>query len=261
MNDIKKFEYIYGPVHSWRMGMSLGIDPITTNHKVCNMDCVYCQLGRTVKFEIERQIFVSVEAMMAEIETFPIEDIDYYTLCGRGEPTLAKNLGSMIRALHQAGRRKIAVITNSILLGDPEVQEDLALADLVLAKLDAADQASLDQVDIPAIGTQLEDIVASIQSFKKYFSGKLALQMMFIEENQHCAPAMAALARAIAPDEIQINTPLRPSGVTPLDEESLAIVQQYFKDLPAVSVYDMAKKPYVPLDDKQTIRRHGNFKK
>ena len=61
-----KLKYIYGPVYSWRMGMSLGIDPITTSKKICNYDCIYCQLGRTTQFYTERENFVVVEVLGKE---------------------------------------------------------------------------------------------------------------------------------------------------------------------------------------------------
>ena len=58
------FKYIFGPVHSWRLGNSLGIDPLSAQDKVCNMDCIYCQLGPTAQLTHERKIYVSLEAVM-----------------------------------------------------------------------------------------------------------------------------------------------------------------------------------------------------
>ena len=136
MRKIFRFlKYIYGPVYSWRLGMSLGIDPLTDKRKICNFDCPYCQLGRTAKFYTQREDFVPVETILTEIKAMPPMRIDCYTFSGRGEPTLAKNLGAMIRAVREATGGKIAVITNAGLIDRPDVQEDLFLADWVLAKL------------------------------------------------------------------------------------------------------------------------------
>jgi len=253
-------KYIYGPVYSWRMGMSLGIDPITAKKKICNFDCIYCQLGRTTEFYNERENFVSVSDVMKEINSIPSIDIDYYTFSGRGEPTLAKNLGTMIRSVRKSTKGRVAVITNAALIDQKDVQEDLMLADLVLAKLDACDEKSLNSVDIPGKGIEFPKIVKGIKDFKKKFKGKLALQIMFIKENKDHAKAISEIARDIDADEIQINTPLRPGG-TPLSEKDLISIKKHFKNLPAMTVYEMERRNVKPFNEKETILRHGNFKK
>jgi len=257
----KVYKHIYGPVYSWRLGMSLGIDPLSTKSKACNFDCVYCQLGRTVKFENTRQEFVSVREVLDEIKSFPAKDIDYYTFSGRGEPTLASNLGEMIVAIKQETHGKIAVITDAGLMDQEDVQADLMLADVVLAKLDAFDQVSFQKVDIPASGIQFENIVKGIKLFKKKFPGKLALQIMFFDENKQHASVMAEVVRDISPDEIQLNTPLRPSAVKPLSEEEMIQIKSYFQGLATTTVYENERKNIQPLNERDTIRRHGNFKK
>ena len=258
-----RFKYIYGPVYSWRLGMSLGIDPLTPSgkRKICNFDCPYCQLGRTAKFYTQREDFVSVETILTEVKAMPPMRIDCYTFSGRGEPTLAKNLGAMIRAVREAAGGKIAVITNAGLIDRPDVQEDLFLADWVLAKLDAADQASFQAVDIPAKGIEFQRIVEGIKAFKKKFKGKLALQVMFVEENKRRAPEIARIAREINADEVQVNTPLRPGAMMPLAPEELKRVLTHFQGMNAVSVYESGRKTVEPLDERATILRHGNFRK
>ena len=240
--------------------MSLGIDPVTAKKKICNFDCIYCQLGRTTEFYNERENFVSVNDIINEINSLPPIDIDYYTFSGRGEPTLAKNLGEMIRSVRKSTKGKVAVITNSALIDQKNVQDDLMLADLVLAKLDACDEKSLNIVDIPGEGVEFLKIVSGIKAFKKKFKGKLALQIMFIDENKKHAEAIAQIARDIDPDEIQINTPLRPGG-TPLNETDLIDIKKHFRNLPAMTVYEMERRDIEPFNEKETILRHGNFRK
>ncbi|MBI5415947.1 MAG: radical SAM protein [Candidatus Omnitrophica bacterium] len=256
-------KYIYGPVYSWRLGMSLGIDPLTPSgkRKVCNFDCPYCQLGRTVKFHTEREEFVPVDAVISEIKTLPAARIDHYTFSGRGEPTLAQNLGEMIRAVREATGGRVAVITNAGLIDREDVRRDLVLADLVLAKLDAYDQGSFRQMDIPDDGIDFDRVVRGLKTFRGNFAGKLALQVMFVEENKHCAARIAGIARAINPDEVQINTPLRPGGMSPLGREELMGLKTYFKGLPAVCVYEAQRKTVEPFDERATVLRHGNFRK
>ncbi len=255
------FKYVYGPVFSWRMGMSLGIDPLTDKEKICNFDCVYCQLGRTKEFYTERKNFVPVEAILTEIKALPPVEIDYYTFSGRGEPTLAKNLGEMIAAVREATGGKIAVITNAALIGQEDVQKDLMLADYILAKLDGCDDYSLARVDVPGKNIRFQKIFDGIKSFRRKFRGRFALQIMFIDENKKYAPAMAKIAAEISPDEVQINTPLRPGGAKPLSQAELAEIKEYFQGLSATTVYEGERREAKPLDEKKTILRHGNFKK
>lgn len=260
-NSMKNFEYIYGPVFSWRLGVSLGIDPLDSKEKICNFDCVYCQLGKTHRFETQRKEFVSVGLILREVDLIPDLKIDYFTFAGRGEPTLAKNLGQMIQALKGKKKGKIAVITNAGLMDRRDVQEDLLLADYVIAKLDACSQETLIKVDKSAQDIQFENIVRGIKSFKQKFQGKLAVQIMFIKENKVYARHIADVVRDISPDEVQLDTPLRACGVSPLDKEEMEEIKKYFKGLFVSCVYDKTGEGIKAFDEKQTVRRHGKLRK
>lgn len=252
-------KYIYGPVYSWRLGLSLGIDPISNSRKVCNLDCIYCQLGKTPEFETQRKEFVSTRDLLGEINAFPEARVDYLTFSGRGEPTLAKNLGEMIRALRQTREERIAVITNATLLDQDDVQKDLSGADCVLLKLDACSPRTFQRIDQSAPGINFWRMVGGIIKFRSLYKGKLALQIMLAEANQKYAGEIAAIAREIHPDEVQLNTPLRPSAVKPLSREEMERLKSHFKGLPVISVYDAERKESEPLDCAATIHRHGNF--
>ncbi|HOW34996.1 MAG TPA: radical SAM protein [Candidatus Omnitrophota bacterium] len=262
------FEYLYGPVYSWRLGYSLGIDPISTAQKVCNFNCVYCQLGPTRKLIRIRKIFVPTQEIIKEIKALPKVRIDYLTFSGNGEPTLAKNLGEMIKGIRKIRKEKIAVITNSALIYRRDVQKDLALADFVLAKIDAYAEEDFRKINRPVRGTQLKTILEGIADFKSNYNGKLALQIMFVEENKKYAGEIARLVREINPDEVQLNTALRPCGVKPLPKKELESLKIYFSRLPVISVYDVKenldfpqKEEVVPFNERDTIRRHGDFRK
>lgn len=240
--------------------MSLGIDPISTEKKVCNFDCTYCQLGNDGILSNERRIFVDTDSIIEEVNMFPSEGIDYYTFSGRGEPTLAKNLGEMIAAVKRDKRRKVAVITNSALMPDENVRRELSLADLVIAKLDACDDISFGKVSRPAKGVQFDLIVEGLKEFRKIFKGKMALQIMFVEGNRSISSEIAEIARQIDPDEVQINTPLRPSGDKPLGEESIEALRSRFSGLNIVTVYDEKRVEYSPVSEHNTVLRHGKYK-
>ncbi|MBN1870798.1 MAG: radical SAM protein [Candidatus Omnitrophica bacterium] len=256
-----EFKYIFGPVYSWRLGMSLGIDPLSMPEKTCNFNCVYCQLGETKKYSHERAEFVPVKDIVKEVKSLPPMNIDYYTFSGRGEPTLAKNLGAMIKAVREVTGGKIAVITNASLIDDKDVQKDLLLADFVLAKLDTCGEHSLNVVNRPAGDIRFQRIVDGIKAFKKTHQGKLALQIMFVGHNKDYAQAIADIAEGINPDEIQINTPLRPCQTAPLSEEEILKIKKHFKSSSVITVYEADRRDVEPLDEKNTLLRHGNAAK
>jgi wyosine [tRNA(Phe)-imidazoG37] synthetase (radical SAM superfamily) len=246
---------IYGPVPSWRLGRSLGIDMVSRPEKTCSFDCAYCQLGPTRHHTAQRREFVPVSRLVAEMEALPQLDLDYVTFSGTAEPTLAANLGEAIAAVKDRLSPPVAVLTNSSLMPDPAVRRDLAQADQVVAKLDAPTEEMLRLINLPALGITLEKILAALHSFRREYKGHLALQMMFYEANRNQAEALAALARELDPYEIELNTPLRPCAVKPLAPEALAEIKKAFSGLPAVSVYEASRPSVQPLDMTETLQR------
>jgi len=253
------YRYIYGPVPSWRLGSSLGIDPLSAGRKVCSFDCLYCQIGKTEVLTDKRQTFVKTKDILEEIKGLPSLNIDYMTFSGTGEPTLAENLGEMISAVREARGEKIAVLTNSSLMHRRDVQKDLSAADLVVAKLDASREEVFDIINRPAKGVTLKTVIKGIKDFKKHYQGKLALQIMFMEPNKECAKGIARIAEDIMPDEVQLNTPLRPCGVRPLSKSEMEAIERHFKGLNTVSVYGAAKKDVTPISSKDTLKRRGKI--
>jgi len=255
----KKLRYVYGPVSSWRLGSSLGIDPISDKKKICSFNCIYCQLGKTKNLTSERKIYVPTDEVVNEIMSLPEIKIDYITFSGRGEPTLAENLGEMIKTIKKLRNEKIAVITNSSLLSRDDVIEDLLFADSVLVKLDARSQKSLETINRPIKGLTFNLILDGIKRFRKFYKNKFALQMMFVDENKNYAKELSQLAREINPDEVQINTPLRPCKVKPLPKEEIDKIKKYFQGINYISVYDTEKKEVKPISTKDTLKRRGKI--
>lgn len=258
MSEKSKYNYIYGPVSSWRLGRSLGVDIVSGKKgKICNFDCVYCQAGKTAHFLKTRKIFIPTKNIIEEIKKIPPVKIDYITFSGAGEPTLAKNLGTIINAIRKLRKEKIAVITNSSLICREDVQRDLSAADLVIAKLDAASQKTFKRINKPLSGLKLEKTIKGLKEFKNGYKRKLALQIMFVEENKEEAGKIAGIAREINPDEVQINTPLRPCGTKHLSRADIENITKYFKGLKTISVYAAKREKTNPISKKDTLRRRG----
>lgn len=255
----QKFKYIFGPVPSWRLGRSLGIDPISTKLKTCSFNCVYCQVGKTVNLSSKRQVFVKKNEIIKELKSLPKAKIDYITFSGMGEPTLAENLGELIKTVKKIRPEKVAVLTNSSMMRLKNVRKDLIEADFVIAKLDASNQKVFEKIDKPAKNLKLKQIIRSIKNFKKIHKGKLALQIMFTSENKKYAGQMAKIAKDINPDEVQINTPLRPCGVKPVNKTELAAIEKLFKGLNTVSVYGAKKRKVKSFSNENTLKRRGKI--
>lgn len=251
---------IYGPVPSWRLGRSLGIDLLPGRGKTCSFDCVYCQLGRTTRFTAQRQVFVETEQIRAELEHLPLTaaDVDYVTFSGTGEPTLAANLDEVIelvRGWPTLQEVPVAVLTNASFLSRPDVYHDLAQTDLVVAKLDAPDEELFQAINQPVASVAWFRVVKGIYVFRREFKGRLALQMMFVDANRERAAEMAALARSLDAHEIQLNTPLRPSRTPPLSRPAMSEIEAAFGGLPAVTVYAAGPASSKPLDEAETRHR------
>ena len=247
---------VYGPVPSWRLGRSLGIDLLCAPGKTCSFDCVYCQLGRTTNPITERGEFVSMARLTEELKQVRSINADYVTFSGTGEPTIASNLGQAIDLAKSILHLPVAVLTNSSLISREDVRDDLARANVVVAKLDAHSQELFRQVNRPMAGLMLSDIIAGIKLFKSKFTGKLCLQVMFIEVNKNFAVEIAQVASCLLPDEVQLNTPLRPCAVKPLTPPQMASIKDNFHSFGnVVTVYEAPRPEVKPLNLQETLRR------
>ncbi|MFP3898492.1 MAG: radical SAM protein [Dehalococcoidia bacterium] len=247
---------IYGPVPSWRLGRSLGIDLLNTRRKVCSFSCIYCQLGDTSRFAIEPEQFTSLEELRNEMRALGRVEADYATFSGMGEPTLSIDLGEAIDLARSVLALPVAVLTNASLMSRQDVRQRLARADMVAAKLDIPNEELFSLINRPAPGLGFRNMLDGMMQFRSTYRGKLALQVMFVQANEGHAQQIAELARSISPDEVQINTPLRPSKVKPLPPENIARIRARFSDLRnVVTVYEAPSTEATPLDAAETLRR------
>jgi wyosine [tRNA(Phe)-imidazoG37] synthetase (radical SAM superfamily) len=252
--EIELKRVVYGPVPSWRLGRSLGIDLIS-RPKICCFDCIYCQLGPTRHRTTRREEFVPTSRVLEELEALPPVEVDFVTFSGMGEPTLAANLGDAIVQVKRRLPWPVAVLTNSSLLTEPGVRAELCLADLVIAKLDAPDEELFRKVNRPARSIGFQLVLENLRRLRKEYRGRLAIQVMLCQENRNHASQIAQAIRSLRPDEVQLNTPLRPSPAPPLSEEEMRQIKQAFMGLPVVSVYEAGKVAVETLDITETAAR------
>ncbi|MBN1871631.1 MAG: radical SAM protein [Candidatus Omnitrophica bacterium] len=261
-----RYKYIYGPVSSWRLGSSLGVDPLSAVKKICSFDCLYCQLGGVAASAPHRRVYVPTEDIIEEIKKIPKDlSIDYFTFSGRGEPTLALNLGEIIEGIRAIRQEKIAVITNASLMGSKTLRGELALADFVIAKIDAYDEKSFKIINRPAKGIKFRDVYNGIKAFRKMYKTRLAVQTMLFEENKSEYQKLAEIIFRIDPDEIELNTPLRKCAVGALSPSEISKIARYFRDYGAsrlsgaevISVYEAQRKKVKAISDNDTSLRRG----
>lgn len=201
---------IYGPVKSWRLGLSLGVDVLCVD-SICSFECVYCQLGKIHRVTKKRGEFVSTAKVLEDLKKADWQTADVITFSGSGEPTLAKNLGEVIEKIKQLTKKPIVVLTNSTLLHEKQVRQELLRADKIFCKLDAWSDDVLRRVDRPVNEIALESIIAGIFDLRREFSGFLAIQTMILRlPNKFELEKLAEIYRLINPDEVQLNLPSRP---------------------------------------------------
>ena len=200
---------IYGPVHSWRVGWSLGVD-LLFQSSICSFNCIYCQLGDIQQKTAERAIYVPTEKVEEDLKRSEWEKADIVTFSGNGEPTLALNLAEVNRFIKDYTQKKTMVLTNATLLHQADVRRDLAKVDHVACKLDAASDTILQRMNRPVPGVTHESIVQGIEAFRQDYEGKLSLQCMFMPSNLEEVEQLAALVKRLQPQEVQLNTPKRP---------------------------------------------------
>lgn len=206
----------FGPVPSRRLGKSLGINNIPP--KVCTYACVYCQLGATLQMQIDRQSFYPLEQLLEEVQRKVAsawergEVIDYLTFVPDGEPTLDVNLGHAIALLQPLGL-KIAVISNASLIWRADVRAELAQADWVSLKVDAATEELWRRVDRPHGKLRLAEIQAGMLEFARHFKGDLVTETMLVDDLNVGEEALWDVADFLArvqPARAYLSVPTRP---------------------------------------------------
>ncbi|HID40064.1 MAG TPA: radical SAM protein [Calditrichaeota bacterium] len=206
----------FGPVPSRRLGRSLGLNNIPP--KICSYACIYCQVGKTLKMQVERKKFFEVNdifnAVQERVEQIRKqgEDIDFLTFVSDGEPTLDIELGHSIETL-KALNIPVAVISNSTLIDREDVRNDLYKADWVSLKVDAVEETIWRKINRPHRRLDLEQILKGMLVFRKHFNGILVTETMLIKGVNDTKAKIERISRFLSrlkPDFAYLSIPTRP---------------------------------------------------
>jgi wyosine [tRNA(Phe)-imidazoG37] synthetase (radical SAM superfamily) len=229
----RAYKHLFGPVPSRRLGRSLGVDLVP--HKVCPIDCVYCEVGRTTQKTIERREYVPTEEILDELRAKLAENvpIDIITLSGSGEPTLHSGIGRIIGEIKAMTPIPVAVLTNGNLLYDPQVRREILQADLVLPSLDAGDDETYRRINRPCEGATFDRLIEGLKAFRSEYPGRIRLEVFFvagINDTVEQAHKIRQLVDQIKPDQIDVNSIARP----PAEPDARAVPHERLRELAAI---------------------------
>lgn len=226
---------IYGPVHSRRLGLSVGINLMPADGKYCTFDCIYCECG----YNHERQtrtprptVAEVTAALERQLQTMADDGSrpDVLTFAGNGEPTAHPHFAEIVDATIALRNRycpdaRISVLSNATQLHRSEVREALMKVDNNIQKLDTVDDAYIRLVNRPASRAYcVDDIIGQL----RLFDGHVIIQTMFMHGSidgedvgntaeRYVAPWLEAV-KLIQPAEVMIYTIDRPTPDTCLQK-------------------------------------------
>lgn len=215
-----QYNYLFGPVPSRRLGISLGVDLVPI--KTCTLNCIYCECGKTSHLTLERKEYVSFEAVKKELIHYLSNHPrpDYITFSGSGEPTLNSKIGDVIRFLKdRVPDVPMAVLTNSTLFYLKQVRSDIKNAAVVIPSLDAATENIFNNINRPSPHLHLDTIIDGLIRFRKEYPGEIWLEVFIIPGMNDTKTELKALKRIIGkilPDQVHLNTLDRPGSISTL---------------------------------------------
>jgi len=221
--------YIFGPVPSRRLGLSLGIDLIPP--KTCTYDCLYCQVGRTTRKTAEDEFFVPVQEVFKELRQ-RLEKItpDTITLSGSGEPTLHPEIDKVIAFINSITDIKTAILTNGSLLWKEEVMRRVLGAHTIMPTLSTVYEETFRAIHRPLSELNLSMIIEGLIKLREAYQGNLWLEVVLLAGFNDSEKEIVGLKRVIeliSPDKIQLNTVVRP----PADSMALSLDRQRLEDI------------------------------
>lgn len=211
-----KYKHLFGPVMSRRLGLSLGVDVVP--YKYCSLNCVYCEVSRTTHLTIKRKPFYALEDITRELESYLAANprLDYITFSGAGEPTLYSELGELISYIKDKyPLYKLALITNSTLLSDHALRNEIMRCDLIVPSLDAVSEEAFEKVNRPHSKLNPQEMIDSLVALRHEYTGIIWLEVFIVPGINDHLEEIELIKQAIEkinPDKVQINSLDRPGA-------------------------------------------------
>ncbi|MFC1503916.1 radical SAM protein [Spirochaetota bacterium] len=235
-----KYRYLFGPVHSRRLGISLGIDMLP--YKTCTYNCVYCECGFTTSQINLRKEYTSADVIMKELQHFLNTGprLDYITFAGSGEPTLHSRITDILSFLKiNYPHYKTALLTNGSLFSNKKLQKELLAFDVIIPSLNSATQSVFKKINRPLRNMQIKNIIQGLISFRNIYTGELWLEIFLVNGiNDHASELekLALTVKKIHADTVQINTIDRPPALRTAKPASKTGIERLLRLIPGSEV-------------------------
>ncbi|MDD3703183.1 MAG: radical SAM protein [Victivallaceae bacterium] len=232
-------KYIFGPVASRRLGVSLGVDLVPS--KTCPLDCIYCEAGKTTNLTMERREYIPVTEIIRQLdETLKNKpELDYITFSGGGEPTLNSGLGCVVNFVKDSyPKYRICLLTNGCLLWDEQVVKEIARVDLVIPSLDATTEEEFNAVNRHSPDLTLEKMLSGMFQYAKVRTSELWLEIFIapgLNDSDASIARFADITAQIKPDKVQLNTLDRPGVVDWLKASEAANTMRFIRVLEKIA--------------------------
>ena len=243
---------IFGPVRSRRLGLSLGVNLLPVESKLCNFDCIYCECGWNGDHFGKRRFNSreDVQAMLREVLSKMVQDStppDVITFAGNGEPTMHPDFEAVIDdtiALRDelCPAAKVSVLSNATQLHREDVRRALLRVDNNILKLDSAFDATVQLVNKPVGSYSVERTV----EWMKLFEGQMILQTMFLRgeylgqrvdnTTEEQVEAWLRLVKEIAPRQVMVYSLDRDTPCQTLEKVSREELQQIAARVEALGI-------------------------
>jgi len=237
----QQFKYLFGPVPSRRLGISLGVDLLPP--KTCSLDCVYCECGVTTCLTTERKEWVPLEEVKKELAVIFEEKppLDYITFSGFGEPTLHSGFEELVSFIKKTDY-KIALLTNGSFLFDESCYDAVRKVDLLKVSIDAVTQEAFENVNRPAKSFVLELFLSKFKEFSLHYKGRIWIEVFLVpglNTDEKHLELLGQYLQEIQCERVQLNSLDRPPAegfVQPLLSSALLCYQKYFQSMLTVPV-------------------------
>ncbi|MDP2643887.1 MAG: radical SAM protein, partial [Desulfobacterales bacterium] len=253
---LSDYEYIFGPVPSRRLGISLGVDVMPP--KTCTLNCVYCECGRTDRLTLKTDEYSPTQRICEELSDYLSTGpkLDYITFSGSGEPLLHSKIGEIIHFIKvQHPQYRVALLTNGTLCYQPRIQDQLSGVDLVKVSLDTVSEKEFVRLNRPHPGLELPAIIDGLISVRKVFQQQLWVEVFLvpgINDNAEGLDGLKKILRQINPDKVQVNTLDRPGAedwVKPVDPAAVKEIAGYLSNAEPISRFDSKQSKALPVKD------------